>query len=91
MGIFRQLLEAGGYSGTVAYEMCSPVLGGGAVENPGLLCPEVCGVHTRFPSSRRALGLHLCNPACQLSTTVMGCASPVGLIIRKRCPSLLTA
>jgi sugar phosphate isomerase/epimerase len=30
---FLTALEAGGYSGTVAYEMCSPLLGGGAIEN----------------------------------------------------------
>jgi hypothetical protein len=26
-------MEAGGYCGTVAYEMCSPLRGGGSVEN----------------------------------------------------------
>ena len=26
-------LRAGGFNGTVAYEMCSPLLGGGSVEN----------------------------------------------------------
>jgi sugar phosphate isomerase/epimerase len=30
---FFSALEAGGYSGTVAYEMCSPLRGGGAVAN----------------------------------------------------------
>jgi sugar phosphate isomerase/epimerase len=30
---FLSALEAGGYNGAVAYEMCSPLLGGGAVEN----------------------------------------------------------
>jgi sugar phosphate isomerase/epimerase len=30
---FLSALERGGYSGAVAYEMCSPLLGGGSVEN----------------------------------------------------------
>ena len=30
---FFSALEAGGYSGTVAYEMCSPIRGGGGIEN----------------------------------------------------------
>lgn len=30
---FLAALEANGYNGTVAYEMCSPLLGGGSVEN----------------------------------------------------------
>jgi sugar phosphate isomerase/epimerase len=30
---FLAALEAGGFTGTVAYEMCSPLLGGGSVEN----------------------------------------------------------
>ena len=30
---FLSAMEAGGFSGTVAYEMCSPLLGGGGVEN----------------------------------------------------------
>jgi sugar phosphate isomerase/epimerase len=30
---FLSALEAGGYSGGVAYEMCSPLLGGGGMEN----------------------------------------------------------
>jgi sugar phosphate isomerase/epimerase len=30
---FLSALEAGGYSGAVAYEMCSPLLGGGSIEN----------------------------------------------------------
>jgi len=30
---FLRALEAGGYSGAVAYEMCSPLRGGGGVEN----------------------------------------------------------
>jgi sugar phosphate isomerase/epimerase len=30
---FLSALEAGGYSGTVAYEMCSPLRGGGGLEN----------------------------------------------------------
>lgn len=30
---FLSALEGGGYNGTVAYEMCSPLLGGGSVEN----------------------------------------------------------
>jgi len=30
---FLSALRAGGYSGGVAYEMCSPLLGGGAIEN----------------------------------------------------------
>lgn len=30
---FLSALEAGGYSGAVAYEMCSPLLGGGGVDN----------------------------------------------------------
>jgi hypothetical protein len=27
------VLAAGGYGGAVAYEMCSPLLGGGSIEN----------------------------------------------------------
>jgi sugar phosphate isomerase/epimerase len=30
---FFAALRAGGYDGTVGYEMCSPLLGGGEVEN----------------------------------------------------------
>ena len=30
---FLSALEAGGFSGTVAYEMCSPLQGGGSIEN----------------------------------------------------------
>jgi sugar phosphate isomerase/epimerase len=30
---FLGALDAGGFTGTVAYEMCSPLLGGGSVEN----------------------------------------------------------
>ena len=30
---FLSAMEAGGYCGTVAYEMCSPLRGGGSVEN----------------------------------------------------------
>jgi hypothetical protein len=30
---FLLALEAGGFAGTVAYEMCSPLLGGGSVDN----------------------------------------------------------
>lgn len=30
---FLSALEAGGFSGTVAYEMCSPLRGGGAIDN----------------------------------------------------------
>jgi sugar phosphate isomerase/epimerase len=30
---FLHALEAGGYSGAVAYEMCSPLRGGGSLEN----------------------------------------------------------
>jgi hypothetical protein len=30
---FLDALVAGGFSGSVAYEMCSPILGGGSIEN----------------------------------------------------------
>jgi len=30
---FLQALVAGGYQGAVAYEMCSPLLGGGSLDN----------------------------------------------------------
>ena len=32
-GPFVDALEAGGFDGTVAYEMCSPLRGGGSMEN----------------------------------------------------------
>ena len=30
---FLRALEAGGYDGAVAYEMCSPLRGGGGIDN----------------------------------------------------------
>jgi sugar phosphate isomerase/epimerase len=30
---FLRALQAGGYNGAVAYEMCSPLRGGGGIEN----------------------------------------------------------
>jgi L-ribulose-5-phosphate 3-epimerase len=30
---FLAALDAGGFAGTVAYEMCSPLLGGGSADN----------------------------------------------------------
>ena len=51
---FLGALRAGGFRGSVAYEMCSPLLGGGSMENLDRYATRLSRILPRVP---RALGL----------------------------------
>ena len=53
---FFAALEGGGFGGTVAYEMCSPLLGGGGVENLDRYARKFLEVMSAFRQTAEARG-----------------------------------